>query len=421
MGRVDGRDGMARPPLPMGTHGEIWTKRRAGSSSASYVARCRFRDFDGVTRWIERSGPTKSAASRALQDEIRTRTRSVVSAPLRPESRFEQAAELWLVKLDAQVADGARAVTTADLYRQRLRSIILPAVGQWRLYECTISRLDGFFASLSPRHGAESRKTVRTIVSLILRVAAQHEAIPDNPIRHLDPIEKGSRKPRALTPVERKQFIDWLNGRSDDPNEAREQEKARRRDLPDIVTFMLGTGVRIGEALGVRWCDLDLEGVPVVDGDSMRAVPIVAITGNIVRHRGKGLQRHDGKTETSLRIVPLPQFVVAMVRNREVDGPEDPLFPAAAVSGGLGWKDPNNMATYIREARKATGMDWPVTSHTFRKTAATIWHDSGILTDRQKADLTGHAKISTLTDIYVARGELHPAGAAVMDAAWMDS
>ncbi|WP_434092920.1 hypothetical protein [Pseudonocardia alni] len=74
------------------------------------------------------------------------------------------------------------------------------------------------------------------------------------------------------------------------------------------------------------------------------------------------------------------------------------------------------MATYIREARKAAGMDWPVTSHTFRKTATTIWHDSGILTDRQKADLTGHAKISTLTDIYVARGELHPAGAAVMDA-----
>ena len=35
------------------------------------------------------------------------------------------------------------------------------------------------------------------------------------------------------------------------------------------------------------------------------------------------------------------------------------------------------MSTYIREARQAAGMDWPVTSHTFRKTAATIWHDSG--------------------------------------------
>jgi integrase len=35
---------------------------------------------------------------------------------------------------------------------------------------------------------------------------------------------------------------------------------------------MLGTGVRIGEALAVRWCDVDLEGVPVADGDTLRAV-----------------------------------------------------------------------------------------------------------------------------------------------------
>jgi hypothetical protein len=39
-------------------------------------------------------------------------------------------------------------------------------------------------------------------------------------------------------------------------------------------------------------------------------VPIVAIKGNVVRHRGKGLHRHAGKTETSLRIVLLPRFVV---------------------------------------------------------------------------------------------------------------
>jgi hypothetical protein len=102
-----------------------------------------------------------------------------------------------------------------------------------------------------------------------------------------------------------------MRGTSDSKEEARAQASARRRDLPDLVTFMLGTGVRIGEALGVRWCDVDL--------------------------------------------------------------------------------------------------------------AATIWHDSGVLTDRQKADLTGHAKISTLTDIYVASVELHPQGAAVMDAAWLDS
>src|SRR6185312_280792 len=126
-------------------------------------------------------------------------------------------------------------------------------------------------------------------VSLILRVAVQHEAIADNPVRHLDPIEAGSRKPRALTVKERRRFLAWIKGSSEDKDEARAQASARRRDLPDVVTFMLGTGVRIGEALGVRWCDVDLEGVPVVEGDELRAVPIVAISGNVVRHRGRGL------------------------------------------------------------------------------------------------------------------------------------
>ncbi|MGH3693026.1 MAG: tyrosine-type recombinase/integrase [Pseudonocardiaceae bacterium] len=344
------------------------------------------------------------------------------AAPLRPHHTFERAAVLWLDKLDAQVAEGARAATTADTYRQRLHSVVLPAMGNWRLRECTVPQLDGFFRGLATAQGPQSRKTIRTVVSLILRLAVQHQAIPDNPVRHLDPIEAGSRRPRALTAEERRRFLTWMQGTSDDKEEARAQASARRRDLPDVVTFMLGTGVRIGEALGVRWCDVDLEGVLVVEGDELRAVPIVAITGNVVRHRGKGLHRHSGKTETSLRIVPLPRFVVHMLTKRQQHGPEVPVFPAAGRKRpGLNWKDPNNMSTYIREARQAAGMDWPVTSHTFRKTVATIWHDSGLLTDRQKADLTGHAKISTLTDVYVARGELHPQGAAVMDAAWLDT
>ena len=36
-------------------------------------------------------------------------------------------------------------------------------------------------------------------------------------------------------------------------------EKARRRDLPDLVFFMLATGVRIGEALAVVWSQVDFE------------------------------------------------------------------------------------------------------------------------------------------------------------------
>ena len=79
------------------------------------------------------------------------------------------------------------------------------------------------------------------------------------------------------------------------------------------------------------------------------------------------------------------------------------------------------MSTYIREARQAAGMDWPVTSHTFRKTAATIWHDSGVL-DRPAEGRSYRPRENQHADGHLRRsGELHPQGAAVMDAAWMDT
>jgi integrase len=43
----------------------------------------------------------------------------------------------------------------------------------------------------------------------------------------------------------------------------RADERALGRGIPDIVDFMLGTGLRIGEALVVTWEALDLEAATV--------------------------------------------------------------------------------------------------------------------------------------------------------------
>jgi integrase len=36
-------------------------------------------------------------------------------------------------------------------------------------------------------------------------------------------------------------------------------ERAVSRDLPDLFRFLMATGCRIGEALAVHWCDVDLD------------------------------------------------------------------------------------------------------------------------------------------------------------------
>ena len=55
-----------------------------------------------------------------------------------------------------------------------------------------------------------------------------------------------------------------------------------------------------------------------------------------------------------------------------------------------------------------------VTSHSFRKTVATLIDDEGLFA-RIGADHLGHAKVSMTQDRYMSRGQLHPQVAQLLE------
>lgn len=413
---------MAGRPLDLGKHGNV-TYRRIGPKK--WEARCRFRDFDGVTRQLAAQATFKKDAEAALTAKLRARgMRDLVA--LRPHSPFSDAARLWL----AQVQRGRRG-STYDTYRRWLNNRVVPDIGAMRLREFDYGSLDAYLTQLAAektesgaaRYTANSLRSIRKVIAGPLNLAVKHKAIDSNPVTYTDRIEGQSAPPRALTPEERRRLRAWLRASSEDPTVRRAQIAARRRDLPDLVDFMLGTGVRIGEALAVRWCDIDMEGIPVANPDgSLRLAPIATVSGNIVRETGKGLVRHEGKTRKAIRTFELPRFVVAMLRQRRPEAvsadSELPVFPGMGKEGPV-WKDPNNTQSYIREMRDAIGWLW-MTSHNWRETAITIWSDSAEMPDRATSDLAGHADINFTRRVYVGRGELHPQAAAIQDAAYAD-
>lgn len=146
-------------------------------------------------------------------------------------------------------------------------------------------------------------------------------------------------------------------------------------DLPDLVRFAIGTGLRIGEICAVRWMDVNLDGLVVVNKDDMRLVPVDRGPPERVPVKGKGLAVHGGKTSMALRIVPLPDFVVDSLRARRI-GDEPPERPVVASAG--------------RDGRPTCR--WPST-----------------------ADLLGQSEF--LKDTNVSRGELHPDAAVFLEAA----
>ncbi|MFC5142045.1 tyrosine-type recombinase/integrase [Actinomycetospora rhizophila] len=405
---------MARPPLPLGTPGTISV---AEEEPGSWVARCRFRDHDGVTRRLRKHGPSKTAAKAALHELIQQRQRGKAGSAggLTPASRFREAAELYLAKVDRKREDSTHA-----LYAYHLNRTVLPALGALQLRECTVARLDAFLEALESRYAPSTRRTLRSIVSGVLQIGVLHEALPANPVRELDRIEQpkglAKKKPRGLTVDERQALLDWFDQDSDDDRVRRLQRVARAAELPDLVRFSLGTGLRIGEALAVRRLDVNLDGVPVRGQDGPLRVPVVAIAGNVTWVKGKGLVRHDGKSEAALRVIPLPRFAADFLRERLAQPGEDgwPLFPAAGRDGRITYRWPSNVRRTLRSVREEVGLGW-MTPHTWRRTYATILDDEISLTDRMKADLMGQADF--LKNTYVSRGELHADAAVLLDAA----
>ena len=67
---------------------------------------------------------------------------------------------------------------------------------------------------------------------------------------------------------------------------------------------MLATGLRIGEVVAVLWSEVDLE------------VGTVAVTSTLIRVTGQGLIRKPTKSAAGQRLLPLPQWCVAMLRRR---------------------------------------------------------------------------------------------------------
>lgn len=230
-----------------------------------------------------------------------------------------------------------------------MTNTVLPALGELRLYEMTVVRVEQFLRACEDRFKPNTVRTIRTVVSGILAYAVRCGAMSANPTREVGQIEGERKAVRALTRDERIELLGRLDA---DPI-------AQRYDIPDLVRFMLGTGCRIGEAIAVQQDALDWG-----EGN-------VSIQANIVRVKGEGLMRHDGKTFAAHRVLPLPQFVLERLAARRPSAvaPDAMLFPNTRgyVPGREEWRDPHNTGARLRDALRRAGFDW-VTSHVFRKT-----------------------------------------------------
>src|SRR5919109_1417406 len=139
------------------------------------------------------------------------------------------------------------------------------------------------------------------------------------------------------------------------------------------------TGLRVSEALGLEWSDVEFGGVPRL-----------RVRRQFYRGTLKRLKSRNGR-----RDLPLS---AALARRLWTVRPADGAGPVFATRNGTRYLD-RNVRRVLDKATERAGLEW-VSFHTFRHTCASMLFDSG-RNIRQVCDWLGHADPAFTLRTYV--------------------
>lgn len=380
-----------RPGLDIGTHGSI-SKREL--EPGLWQAATRYRDERGTVRRVRARGRSGAAAERALKRKLGD-LQSQVTGDLSATSRVEDLYQVWIAK---RREDGTIRPQTIHGYAGDYERYVRPELGQLRLRELTVPRVDRFLtetARISPRRA----KSTRTVLSQMVALAVRFGAMPANTVRDASAVRVPKGEPRALTEDE----VRGLYAAVREWTHMQPRSGPRRSPtLGHVITLLLGTGLRIGEALALRWCDVDLAATPAR----------LTIAGTLVEPKKEPMfYQPDPKTASGHHVVLIPAHVATMLLERQLTAepsPVDAVFPAR----GGGWLAPCNLRRQWRQATKGTDVEW-VRPHDLRRTVAT--RIERLHGSKRAAAQLGHSSDKVTTAHYIEKLAVAPDSTGVLD------
>lgn len=370
-----------------------------------------------VTKFVApAAGPgkkTKKQAERiaweeylAKLDQMSTRPQSMKTIAEFVKERFEPDV-VWSLKPSGKAH-----------YHNMLKNHVLPALGEFRLRDVRPQHVQDLVrAKLERGLSVQTAVHVRNAVSAIFRHAKRLQAyagdLPTEGVRlpELAPAER-----RALTWEQVKLLAQFIGSRpcdvvvaSNAPARRMGRAGEQRPDLEALVIVLALTGLRIGEAMGLKWRRVNLEGKHVVMDGELLPEYTLAVRENFV-HGGYGTL----KARTSRRNIPLTteawyQFSRLKMASKFA-GPDDPVW---AASNGKPLDRHNLSNRQLKAAAKAAGLSW-ASFHNLRHTSSTLADQAGLsVAERQR--ILGHATAEqtlhyTHAELEVVRGRMERIG-----------
>lgn len=281
--------------------------------------------------------------------------------------------ERWL----AEVVEVQRAPKTYESYRDTVRNHVIPTLGQTRLDRLTAQQVQALLRA-KEREGKLSARSVayiREVLRVALNRAIKWNLVTTNAAALADPPKRERHERTILTPEQAEAFLRAVEG-----------------DRLEAFYLLIATlGLRRGEALALRWQDVDL------DTGTLRV-------RQTLQRVGRTLHFKEPKTEKSRRTLALPAVVVDALRRHRDRQTLEATSPNWADHGlvfpntrGAPY-DPNNVLARFQRTLAAAGLP-NQRLHDLRHYAAAFLLSKGVQM-RVVMDILGHARMATTADLY---------------------
>ena len=275
------------------------------------------------------------------------------------------------------------AHTTYKRYKSLLTQHIAPCIGEVLLQKLSPAIISNFLSAMRESgQGARSQQQARAFLSVALKNAEQLEIIDNNPVRK---VRNPSIKSTSMKPLNIEEVRALLNTYSGTYLSAR---------LHIAVLY----GLRQGEALGLRWRDIDFEKKMIAISQQMQLFEGKPVFAPLKTEKSRRTIFFDSQTE--LVLIRHRDLISRLVKsNPDVWSDMDLVFPGK--NGGF--RSPKSDYCEWKQALKICGIPHR-RLHDARHTAATLLYSQGVGIETISRAL-GHSSSAITSRLYVHSAE----------------
>lgn len=335
-----------------------------------------YRDAAGKQR--QPSFRTKKAAQDFYATVIQARGRSEPTVD--PEITMRVYSEHWMRLVKPTIKPA-----TIESYNNSLQRHILPLFGTWKLREMQRGRIKAFLAAkLEAGLSTDTVRIIHATMRAMFNAAIDDGALHANPAARLGKIlrlvQNKTTRQEAIKALDSAQLAKFL---------AVAEEKYQTR-YP-LFLAMARTGMRIGEALALRWDDVDM------NGRAIRIERRVDKRGIIDTPKSG----HGRSVDMSQRLKAALESHRADIGARWLAAKTKPAGGSDLVFPTKFWTmpDPSNVLKDFKSILNDAGLPGHYSLHSLRHTYASLMLQQGespVYVQRQ----LGHASIQLTVDTY---------------------